>query len=70
MLKPPVPKFRLDLSARSIDVVEKQVSATLKLIVARPRMTPLRHDGVILSALRAARQQLGNMRTLGLSVTA
>ena len=33
MLKPPVPKFRPDLSVRLRDIAEKQVPAKLKPIV-------------------------------------
>ena len=38
MLKPLVPKFRLDLSARLEGIAEKQVSAKLKPIVGRYSM--------------------------------
>ena len=53
MLKPPVSKFRPDLSARLIDITEKQIPTKPKLIVALCHATPLCHGGVIPPALRA-----------------
>ena len=72
MLKPPVSKFRPDLSARLIDITEKQIPTKPKPIEALSHVTPLRHGGVIPPALRAARRLVGNVcsGTLGSSVTA
>ena len=40
-MKPPVPKFRSDLSVRLRDIAEKQVPAKLKPIVAHSRDVPM-----------------------------
>ena len=53
MLKPAVPKFRPDLSARLTDIAEKRVPAKLKPIVAPSHVTPLRYGRFILPAPRA-----------------
>ena len=72
----PAPRFCPDLCARLIDIADKQkkkkkqVPAKLNPIVALSHVTSLRHGGVLLPALRAARRMLGNVCTLGSSVTA